>query len=287
VALDEFAAHPLLGIGADNFQQQYLAHGRSDETPHYPHSVELRTLAQTGLIGALLALVGLGGARWWRPRAACAAPIRSGASWSAAALAGFAYWVGAWLVRLVLGVRRAGGAGVRAARPRLRACPRRAARPLLARCTGARMSSGAEHSGQRLLLSDAAAGTIGRGRRPVRLGAVEHWRGAGRRHLAHRTVAEPAGGAERGARLDERAADRVRPSERRGALNPLSDEPYLVAGSIALRFGDLTQRADHEFALALERTPGDAYATLERGAIASSRRRTAAGARSCSSGPPG
>ena len=51
-------------------------------------------------------------------------------------------------------------------------------------------------------------------------------------------------------------------------LNPLSDEPYLVAGSIALRFGDLA-RADHEFALALRRTPGDAYATLERGAIAS------------------
>jgi tetratricopeptide (TPR) repeat protein len=51
-------------------------------------------------------------------------------------------------------------------------------------------------------------------------------------------------------------------------LNPLSDEAYLVAGSIALRFGDLT-RADHEFALALGRTPGDAYATLERGAIAS------------------
>ena len=53
-------------------------------------------------------------------------------------------------------------------------------------------------------------------------------------------------------------------------LNPLSDEPYLVAGSIALRFGDLP-RADHEFALALERTPGDAYATLELGAIASAR----------------
>jgi tetratricopeptide (TPR) repeat protein len=51
-------------------------------------------------------------------------------------------------------------------------------------------------------------------------------------------------------------------------LNPLSDEPYLVAGSIALRFGDYP-RADHEFALALERSPGDAYATLERGVIAS------------------
>jgi len=62
VALDEFRAHPLLGIGADNFQQQYLAHGRSDETPHYPHSVELRTLSQTGLLGGLLAIVGLGAA---------------------------------------------------------------------------------------------------------------------------------------------------------------------------------------------------------------------------------
>jgi len=51
VALNEFVAHPLLGIGADNFQEQYLAHGRGDETPHYPHSVELRTLVQTGLVG--------------------------------------------------------------------------------------------------------------------------------------------------------------------------------------------------------------------------------------------
>jgi tetratricopeptide (TPR) repeat protein len=54
------------------------------------------------------------------------------------------------------------------------------------------------------------------------------------------------------------------------ALNPLSDEPYLVAGSIALRRGEL-QRADGEFELALRRTPGDVYATLERGAIASTR----------------
>ena len=61
------------------------------------------------------------------------------------------------------------------------------------------------------------------------------------------------------ARLDEAAR-----------LNPLSDEPYLLAGSIALRFGDLA-RADHEFRLALRRTPSDPYATLERGAIASSR----------------
>ncbi len=53
-------------------------------------------------------------------------------------------------------------------------------------------------------------------------------------------------------------------------LNPLGDEPYLVAGTIALRFGDLA-RADRDFSLALARTPADAYATLERGAIASTR----------------
>ena len=58
-------------------------------------------------------------------------------------------------------------------------------------------------------------------------------------------------------------------------LNPLSDEADSVAGSIALRYGELA-RADRDFALALARDPGDAYATLERGAIASARGERAA-----------
>jgi Tfp pilus assembly protein PilF len=58
------------------------------------------------------------------------------------------------------------------------------------------------------------------------------------------------------------------------SLNPLSDQAYLVAGSIALRYGDLAL-ADHRFAQALGRSPHDAYATLERGAIASSAGRQA------------
>jgi tetratricopeptide (TPR) repeat protein len=58
-------------------------------------------------------------------------------------------------------------------------------------------------------------------------------------------------------------------------LNPLSDEADLVAGSIALRYGELA-RADREFSLALARTPADPYATLERGAIASARGERAA-----------
>ena len=92
VALDEFRAHPLLGIGADNFQQQYLAHGHSDETPHYPHSVELRTLTQTGIVGGLFALIGLGGAL-----VAASSALRSRdrlvRSVAGAALAGFGYWL--------------------------------------------------------------------------------------------------------------------------------------------------------------------------------------------------
>lgn len=51
-------------------------------------------------------------------------------------------------------------------------------------------------------------------------------------------------------------------------LNPLSDRPYLVEGSIALRYNDLT-RAQRAFAQALVRVPDDAYAVLELGAIAS------------------
>ncbi len=56
--------------------------------------------------------------------------------------------------------------------------------------------------------------------------------------------------------------------EEAAKLNPLSDRPYLVEGSIALRFGDLA-RAKNAFSQALGRVPDDAYAALELGAIAS------------------
>jgi O-Antigen ligase len=57
VAWDNFEEHPLTGIGVDNFSREYLLHGKSRQTPLYPHSVELGVLSETGLIGALL-LVG-------------------------------------------------------------------------------------------------------------------------------------------------------------------------------------------------------------------------------------
>jgi Flp pilus assembly protein TadD len=51
-----------------------------------------------------------------------------------------------------------------------------------------------------------------------------------------------------------------------------------VAGSIALRYGDFAL-ADRRFSDALARSPNDAYALLERGAIASSSGRPAAAVR--------
>ncbi len=140
VALDEFVAHPLLGIGADNFAQQYLAHGRSVETPRYPHSVELRTLTQTGLVGALLALVGLGAALLAAARALRAAdPLARNVA--GAALAGFGYWAvhGSfdWFWEFAgLGAPAFALLGLACALAPARAAPRAGARPRVAPAPG-------------------------------------------------------------------------------------------------------------------------------------------------------
>ncbi|HWE80619.1 MAG TPA: O-antigen ligase family protein [Gaiellaceae bacterium] len=57
VALREFQRAPLQGVGVDNFAGDYLLLRRSQEEPLYPHSVELRVLAQTGAVGAFLVLL--------------------------------------------------------------------------------------------------------------------------------------------------------------------------------------------------------------------------------------
>ncbi|KAA0270425.1 MAG: hypothetical protein EDQ89_10275, partial [Acidobacteria bacterium] len=55
VALDdEFATAPLLGEGAENFAVGYLRDRDTTEEPFYPHSLPIRLLAGTGLVGTLL-----------------------------------------------------------------------------------------------------------------------------------------------------------------------------------------------------------------------------------------
>src|SRR5207249_3480631 len=82
VAWGRFEHAPLAGIGADNFQEAYLRHGKSEEQPLYPHSLELRTLSQTGIVGALLLVVAIGAAL-----AAAFRAMRGRAGWGTAAAA--------------------------------------------------------------------------------------------------------------------------------------------------------------------------------------------------------
>ncbi len=245
VALDEFLHHPLVGIGADNFEQQYLVHGRSDETPHYPHSVELRTLSQTGLVGMLLAIVGLGAALVAAARALHRPdPLARGVA--GAALAGFGYWLvhGSvdWFWEFAgLGAPAFAMLGLACALAPAGAAPRDQRRRRRAYVAITAVA----------LLGLAAA---------VALAAP--WL----------SQLEVQSAAKVWTRAPQTAYSRLNDA---AGLNPLSDEPYVVAGNIALRYGEL-ERADHDFALALARTPSDAYATLERGAIASARGRHAA-----------
>jgi tetratricopeptide (TPR) repeat protein len=276
VALDEFVAHPLVGLGADNFAAPYLKHRRTEETPHYPHSVELRTLTETGLIGALFAVVGLGAALLAGWRALRRAPDPLARAVVAAALAGFGYWVvhGSfdWFWEFAgLGAPAFAMLGLACA-----LAPRHHAKTVVDVVGGSRppVPMGAEHIGAPLSSEVASPDT---GRRRLRdrnsarlgllIGAIVALVAAASLIAPWLSQLEVQSAARIWTTAPQAAYARLNDAAR---LNPLSDEAYSVAGSIALRFGDL-ERADHEFALALRRTPNDAYATLERGAIASAR----------------
>ncbi len=255
VAADQFVAHPLLGIGADNFAQQYLVHGRSEETPRYPHSVEFRTLVETGVVGVLLALAGLAAALAAGMRACRSASLRAAdplaATVAGAALAGFAYWLvhGSfdWFFEFAgLGAPAFAMLGLACSlTPRARGERPAAAPPRRVRRAGVLAAA---------LLALAAAASL-----------TLPW-------LSGLEIDEAA---KIWPRTPLAAYSRL---EDASSLNPLSDQAQVLAGSIALRFGDLS-RARREFALALGRVPHDAYAALELGAIASSEGDTREGLR--------
>ncbi len=264
VALNEFVAHPLLGIGADNFQEQYLAHGRGDETPHYPHSVELRTLVQAGLVGVLLALVGLGAALLAGARAMRLKGVEPLAcDVAAAALAGFAYWAvhGSfdWFWEFA-------GLGAPAFALLGLACALGARPQVMPGVT----QSGGPGALAPVVRSERPAGrrwSLDRRRLALAVGAVLALAAALSLAAPWFSQLQVQSAARIWTHSPQKAYARLRDAER---LNPLSDEADLVAGDIAVRLNELG-RADHEFSLALKRSPSDAYALLELGAIASTK----------------
>lgn len=241
VALDVIAEHPVRGVGADNFAQDYAQHGRALEFPSYVHSIELRTLLHTGIVGVLLLAVALGAALLGALRAARAGPPLAAAAAAAAAMV-FVQWLVQGSADWFWEFPALGGAAFAMLGVACGALPRR------------------------------AAIAPGRAPRVLRLGAAA---GAGALVVACCvSLAGPWMSA-----IEVQRAGRVWPADADAAfrqlgvaadLNPLSPRPALTEGTIALRLGRL-DHARAAFARALQRDPRDSYAPLALGAIASQR----------------
>lgn len=244
VGLDAFQAHPLAGIGTDNFQQTYLREGTSEETPRYPHSIEIRALAQTGIVGALLLLGALAAmlAAAWK---ALRGQDELGAAVTGAALTVGVYWLvhgsADWFFEYAgLGSAAFAFFGLVCAM-----VPR--PDPPVAFVRRFRTAGEA--------LTVAVMAVV------LAVFPLSLW-------LADNEVSS-AGSVFAG-----RPAEAFKRLDRAASLNPFAATPYSVAGSIALRFDNLA-RADNAFRKALQRVPDDQYSTLERGAIASAAGRPA------------
>ncbi|HEU4702894.1 MAG TPA: O-antigen ligase family protein [Conexibacter sp.] len=265
VSLKAFAAHPLGGLGQDNWGAYYLRERRSTEQPRWTHSFELRLLAHTGIVGFLLFAGFLATAL----TAALAPSARRRAGGAAAGIAAAAllplvvwlvhgsvdwFWEIPALSGPVLAFLALGGALTRQV----------FAAPIPAEAGIKPRSDGGD-------VGDRTVGPVPpdpRSRRSPALAlggaalAVAAGLALALPYLAERDVAAAASGwpsdpARAFERLD-RAAD----------LNPLSARPDLVAGVIALELRE-SRVAQTHFSRALERDDQDWFAWFGRGLAAS------------------
>jgi hypothetical protein len=234
VSWDRFKASPIEGDGSDNFQQAYLAVRKSPDAPRYPHSVELRALSETGIVGT--ALVGLGvGAALWAALRAMRRRRGLGAAAAASGVAAFVYWVVHGTIDWFWEFPALGAAAFALLGLAAGLLPR-AARP---------PSPPVRLGGPRLLLLVPVLAAA--------LSFAAPWLSQVDQNKAISTWRTDAASAFRS--LDTAAS-----------LNPLSATPKLLGGSIALRLGR-TDESMRFFRAAIERDPGDSYAHLELGAL--------------------
>ena len=78
VAVHEFSAHPLEGVGAGNYPAGYYRERRQNQDVGQPHSLPLQTLSELGIVGSalfVLFLVGVVLGLWRRARRATPATV--------------------------------------------------------------------------------------------------------------------------------------------------------------------------------------------------------------------
>ena len=237
VAWHEFRSSPVQGVGVDNFATDHIRQRRTREEPRYPHSLELRVLAQTGIVGALLfgAFLVAAMVAAWRARSR-QGPFERGLAGMLVIMA--VYWIAhgsidwfwefpALTAPALAALAVAGRLGARSSEapppPRLRS--------------------------HRLLTLAATAAVI----LFTLVSFVPPWLSARYVEAATRSWrAHPEASYE--------ALRRAR------TLNFLSDEPDVFMGAIAARRHDLV-RAEAAFRRALERNPTNWYAHLELGVL--------------------
>jgi tetratricopeptide (TPR) repeat protein len=236
VAWDQFLDHPVLGAGPDNFAAAYLA-GRDDNfhEPRHPHSLPLRFLSQAGILGTLLFAGGLGCAVYVIIRRRRRLDAVDGGSVAVVLVVG-TYWLVHGAVDVLWEIPAVsapvlGLLGLAASR-RPSGRPGRRARS----ATAVAVTGGA-------IVALAGLSTM----------LVLPW------FSSLYTTA----GSRVWARDPQLAYDRL---ETAASLAPLSADPLVVEGSIALRRGDL-DRAREAFARAIERDPKAWYAYLELGLL--------------------
>jgi hypothetical protein len=226
VALDVWRDHPLAGIGAGNFSEDYIERGRVGERPTSPHSIEFGTLVETGIIGALLLVVALGAGFV----AAGGAARRATALDRAVAAGGLltcAYWLVQASADWLWEFPALGGAAFALLSLGGAAGERRAVAP----------------AGRRLVA--AAAGIAG-------VAALVSLLGPWTSDIEVRRAADSwARYPDAAFRQLDRAAD----------FNPLSERPGLLAGAIAIQLGRY-DRARAAFTQVLDRDPRNLTATV-------------------------
>lgn len=241
VALDAWRAHPVAGLGQDNFAEYYTRHRRSSfEEPRWVHSLALRLLTHTGIVGAalfvaFLAAVAAGVLGVWRrardpaARTAAAAALLPAVVWLAH---GSVDWL--WeFPALSLAALALAGAALALGRPA-------DAEPRPPRSARAQRAVGAGAIAALLavtalmvpsLIADSEVSS-----------AARDWR------------ADPARALER--------LDLAR------TLNPLAARPWLVEGEIQARRGELAA-AQRAFARASGKQPEAWYPHFARALVAS------------------